>query len=120
MAFFAVPKLKKILDDRENHINGLLDVAGKLGKKSEKIEKESSELLSKTKQEIRCDEAKLIEELEKKSSDEKQRISEEILSHTKSEVASLNASSEEVFKEVSGDLDQFIDLALQKMEGKKS
>ena len=120
MSFFAAPRLKKILDQRRSYVDNLLDVAKKFNEKSEKIEKEASDLLAKTKQEIYNGEAKLIEELEKKSSEEKQRISEEILSHTKNEVASLNASSEEVFKEVSDDLDQFIDLALQQMESKKS
>ena len=120
MAFFAVPRLKKILDQRRSYVDNLLDISKRFNEKSERLEREATDLLAKTKQEIYCDEAKLIEELEKRSSNEKQRISDEILRHTKSEIASLNASSEEVFKEVSDDLDQFIDLALQKMESKKS
>lgn len=118
MSFFVAPRLKKILDQRRDYVDNLLDVTRKFNEKSEKIEKEANDLLSKTKQEIYSDEAKLIEELEKKSSEEKQRISEEVLSNTKDEIASLNVSSEEVFKEVSADLDQFIDLALQKMESR--
>ncbi|MBO4405422.1 MAG: hypothetical protein J5821_01695 [Alphaproteobacteria bacterium] len=120
MSFFAAPRLKKILDQRRSHVDNLLDIARRFSEKSEKIEQEANDLLAKTKQDIYADEAKLIEELEKKSSEEKQKISEEILRRTKSEIALLNASSEEVFKEVSADLDQFLDLALQKMEDQKS
>lgn len=120
MAFFTVPRLKKILDQRRSYVDNLLDIAKRFNEKSERLEREATDLLAKTKQEIYCDEAKLIEELEKKSSEEKQKISEEILRHTKSEIASLSASSEEVFIEVSADLDQFLDLALQKMENQKS
>ena len=101
-------------------MDNLLDIARRFSEKSEKIEQEANDLLAKTKQDIYADEAKLIEELEKKSSEEKQKISEEILRRTKSEIALLNASSEEVFKEVSADLDQFLDLALEKMEDQKS
>lgn len=120
MAFFAVPKLKRILDSRENHINDLLDVAEKLNEKSAKIEKESNELLSKTKQEILDTELRLVEKLEKKSSEEKQRLSEEILENANNEMASLKVSSEEVFKDISSDLDELLDLALQKIGGRKS
>lgn len=120
MAFFAVPKLRKILDKRENHINGLLDIAEKLGEKSVKIEKESSELLSKTKQEIFDAETELIEELEKRNSKEKQRLSEEILENTSREISSLKVSSEEAFRDISSDLDELLDLALQKIGNRKS
>lgn len=120
MAFFAVPRLKKILDKRESHINGLLDVAQKLGEKSAEIEKESGELLSKTKQEIFDAETKLIEELEKRNSKEKQRLSEEILENTSKEISSLKVSSEEAFKDISSDLDELLDLALQKIGNRKS
>lgn len=119
MSFFAAPRLKKILDRRHGYVDNLLDVAKKFNEKSERVEREAADLLAKTKQEISGNEARLIEELEKKSSEEKQRISEEILSRTKNEIASLSDSSEEVFKEVSADLDQFLDMALQKMESRK-
>lgn len=115
MAFFAVPRLKKILNSRQSHIDNLLHTAKKFNEKSEKIEKEAEDLLIKTKKEILATEEGLISELEKKSLEEKQRISKEILENANKEIASLKISSEEVLKEMSSDLDEFLDLALQKM-----
>ena len=119
MAFFAVPKLKKILNKREEHVNNLLETAKEFSEKSAEVERESSELLSKTKQEIFDTETKLTEELGKRNSDEKQRLSEEILENANNEIASLKVSSEEVFKNMSSDLDKLLDLALQKIGSKK-
>lgn len=120
MAFFAVPRLKKILDDRRLHVDGLLIVAKKFSEKSEKIEKEAEDLLAKTKREILVAEEKLTGELEKRSLGEKQRISKEILENANKEIDSLKISSEETFKSMSSDLDELVGLALQKIEGRKS
>jgi len=120
MSFFAVPRLKRILDDRRLHIDSLLSVAKKFGEKSEKIEKEAEDLLAKTKREILVAEEKLTGELEKRSLGEKQRISKEILENANKEIDSLKISSEETFKSMSSDLDELVGLALQKIEGRKS
>ena len=120
MAFFAVPRLKKILDQRSKYVGNLLDVAKKFNEKSEKIEKEAEDLLTKTKKEILATEENLIGVLEKRSFEEKQRISKEILENANKEVASLKVSSEDTFKEMASNLDEFLDLALQKMRNQKS
>lgn len=120
MAFFAVPKLKKILEGRQSHIDNLLDVAKKFSEKSGRIEQEAENLLAKTKKEILASEESLASELEKKSFEEKQRISKEILENANKEIASLKISSEETFKEMSSNLDEFLDLALQKIRDQKS
>ena len=119
MAFFAVPKLRKILDIRQLRIDTLLNVANKFNEKSEKIKKEAEDLLAKTKQDILKTEEELISELEQKSAEEKQKLSKGILENTNREMASLKISSEEVFKSVSSDLDELLDLALQKMGNQK-
>ncbi len=115
LAFFAVPRLKKILDGRQSHIDSLLNAAKKFNEKSVRIEKEAGDLLMRTKKQILATEEGLINELEKKSFEEKQRISKEILENANEEIASLKISSEETFKEMSSDLNEFLDLALQKM-----
>ena len=120
MAFFAVPRLKKILESRQSHIDNLLNVAKKFSEKSERIEKEAEDLLTKTKREILAAEENLIGVLEKRSFEEKQRISKEILENANKEVASLKVSSEDTFKEMASNLDEFLDLALQKIRDQKS
>ena len=75
MAFFAVPRLRKILDIRQLRIDTLLNVANKFNEKSEKIKKEAEDLLAKTKQDILKTEEELISELEQKSAEEKQKLS---------------------------------------------
>ena len=120
MAFFAVPRLKKILDDRKSHIDRLLSVAREFSEKSEKIERKAERLLDKTKQDIFEAEEKLINELERENLEEKKRLSEEILENTNEQIASLKSSSQEVFKSVSSDLDEFVSLALQKIESRNN
>lgn len=115
MTFFVVPRLKKILSSRKSHIDDLLDIAEELHKKSEKIEKETEDLFTNTKQEILEAEEKLISELERKSLGEKQKLSKEILENTNREIASLKISSEEAFEAASSDLEEILDLAMQKV-----
>ncbi len=119
MAFFAVPRLRKILGDRQSYVDNLLDVAKKFNEKSEKLGKESRNLLAETKQIIYRDEARLIEELNKKNAEINRKISQSVLEQRNREIASLSDSSEEVFKEVSADLDELVNLAMQKVEGQK-
>lgn len=119
MAFFAVPRLRKILGIRQLRIDTLLNVANRFNEKSEKIKKEAEDLLAKTKQDILKTEEELISELERKNTEEKKKLSEEILENTNREMASLKISSEEVFKSVSSDLDELLNLALQKMGNQK-
>ena len=112
--------MKKILENRQSHVDNLLSVAKKFSKQSETIESEAKSLLSKTKQDILKAENQLINELEQKNSREKQKLSKEILENTNREIASLKVSSEEAFKVASSDLDELLDLALQKMGSRKS
>ena len=120
MSLFAVPRLKKILDSRESYIGGLLDVAKKFSEKSEKIEKDAEEVIAKARHDVLKTEEKLICDLEKKSFEEKQRLSREALDNINSEVTLLKASSEEAFGNISSDLDELINLALQKVGSQKS
>lgn len=120
ISFVAVPRLKKILDDRRSRVDGLLDAAEKFKKKSEKIEKESEDLIEKTKKEVFVAEEKLVNELEKKNFEEKQRISKEILENANKEIASLKISSEEALQNMSSNLDDLLDLAFQRIGKRKS
>ena len=120
ISFVAVPRLKKILDDRRSRVDGLLDAAEKFKKKSEKIEKESRELIEKTKKEAFVAEEKLVNELEKKSFEEKQGISKEILENADKEIASLKISSEEALQNMSSNLDDLLDLAFQRIGKRRS
>ena len=120
ISFVAVPRLKKILDDRRSRVDGLLDAAEKFKKKSEKIEKESRKLIEKTKKEAFVAEEKLVNELEKKSFEEKQGISKEILENADKEIASLKISSEEALQNMSSNLDDLLDLAFQRIGKRKS
>ena len=120
MSLFAVPRLKKILDSREFYVGGLLDTAKKFSEKSEKIEKDAEEVISKARHDVLKTEEKLISDLEKKNFEEKQRLSKEALDNINGEVASLKASSEEAFGSISSDLDELVNLALQKVRSQKS
>lgn len=120
ISFVAVPRLKKILDDRRSRVDGLLDAAEKFKKKSEKIEKESRKLIEKTKKEAFVAEEKLVNELEKKSFEEKQGISKEILENADKEIASLKISSEEALQNMSSNLDDLLDLAFQRIGKRRS
>lgn len=120
ISFVAVPRLKKILDDRRSRVDGLLDAAEKFKKKSEKIEKESRELIEKTKKEAFVAEEKLVNELGKKSFEEKQGISKEILENADKEIASLKISSEEALQNMSSNLDDLLDLAFQRIGKRRS
>ncbi len=120
ISFVAVPRLKKILDDRRSRVDGLLDAAEKFKKKSEKIEKESRELIEKTKKEAFVAEEKLVNELEKKSFEEKQGISKEILENADKEIASLKISSEEALQNMSSNLDDLLDLAFHRIGKRRS
>ncbi len=120
MSLFAVPRLKKILDARESYVGGLLDVAKRFSEKSEKIEKDAEEVSAKARRDVLKTEEKLICDLEKKNFEEKQRLSREALDSINGEIASLRASSEEAFGSISSDLDELLDLALQKMGSQKS
>lgn len=119
MAFVVVPRLRKILGDRQTHVDNLLDVAKKFSEKSETIENEAKSLLSKTKQGILEAEEKLVSDLEQRNSQEKRRLSEEILGNANAEIAALRSSSEEAFKSVSSDLDEFLELALKKIRSQE-
>lgn len=120
MAFIAVPRLRKILGNRQAHVDNLLGVAKKFNEKSERIERESEDLLMKTKRELLSSEENLVSELEKRSFEEKQKISKEILENANEEIASLKISSEETFRSMSSDLDELVGLALQKIGSQKS
>ena len=120
MAFVAVPRLKKILDDRQSHVDNLLNVAERFSEKSAAIENEAKNLLSKTKKDILSEEEKLVADLDQRNSQEKRRLSDEILKNANKEIAALKASSEEAFENVSSDLDEFLELALQRIGNQKS
>jgi len=120
MSLFAVPRLKKILDSRESYVGGLLDIARRFSEKSEKIEKDAGEVIAKARRNVLKTEEKLVCDLEKKNFEEKQRLSREATASINNEVASLKASSEEAFGSISSDLDDLLDLALQKVGSQKS
>ena len=120
MHCFAVPKLRKILEERQFYVDDLVKTAELFEKESLKIEKESKDLLAETRRKILEEETKVIEEMESASMKEKKRISNDILGRAKEEVASLDANSEEVFNEVSRDIDNLLDLALNKVRSHKS
>lgn len=120
MAFFAVPRLKKILSDRQLYVDNLLEIAKRFNEKSEMLENEAENSFMSVKQEILNAEVKLVEELERRCSEERERISKEIFESANREMSALKISSEEVFNEVSFDLDELTDIALQKVGSKKS
>ncbi len=120
MAFFAVPRLKKILSDRQLYVDNLLEIAKRFNEKSEMLENEAENSFMSVKQEILNAEVKLVEELERRCSEERERISKEIFESANREMSALRISSEEVFNEVSFDLDELTDIALQKVGSKKS
>lgn len=120
MHCFAVPKLRKILEERQLYVDDLVKTAELFEKESLKIEKESKDLLSETRRKILEEETKVVEEMESANREEQKRISNDILYRSKKEVASLDTDTEEVFNEVSRDIDDFLDLALNKVRSHKS
>ena len=119
MTFYAVPKLKKILEGRQSHIDSLLDVAKKFNEKSAQLKAEAESSFTKIKKEILSAEEELVGDLEKKNSEEKQKISKEIFENANREISALKDSSEEVFNNISSDLDELLDVALQKIGNQK-
>lgn len=115
MHFFAVPKLKRILEDRQGYVDELVNSAKLFEEESKKIEKESEELLSETRKKILSEETKFVEKIENASMEEKKKIANDILKRTEEEIVLLDADTDQVFKEVSADLDVLLDLASDKV-----
>lgn len=120
IATVATPQLKRIFENRQKHVDDLCEVAKNLKEESERLQITSNEILEKVKNEIYETETKLLNDFDKKNSEEKLKLTEEFSEAAKNEVSSLKLSSQEVLHEVSTDyLDKFLDLAMQKLENTK-
>ena len=116
MSGFAVPKLKKVLDRRNSHIDKALKAAETLRAESEKLEKDAEEALAKVQREALSAEKTLMDEFDLKNQQEKQKLDDKMSAKVKKEIDSLKISSQDAFEKLSSDLDEILDLAMDKIK----
>lgn len=104
-----------ILDKREKHVNETLRSAAILRTEAEKIKEDAARSFSEAQEKVLDVEKKLLVDFELKSRKEKLKLNDEMASNMKAEMSSLYASSHEVFDDISSDVDELLNLIIDKM-----
>ena len=112
---FASPKLKKILDSRENCVRTATEEAKMLKSEADVLVNETSDLLQRVRTDILREEAIAVADIDKGNQKQKRQISDKISKKVNSEREALKASSKEIFEEISENLDELLDLAAGKI-----
>ncbi len=114
MSLLVSPKLRSTLENRNNYIDNLLKKAEALKKETDIIVSSSLEEFNQSKQSIIQAENDLSNELKKKNSKKKRELYKNSLDRLQNEKEKIKEMSEKTLNELSANLDDFINLAMDK------
>ncbi len=115
MATVVTPALQETLDNRVAHIDGLLKEAEKLKDEAQKLEHEAFSAYDDAQIQAAAEEAKLVENFRQNSIKEKEKLYDLFVEESRKEAESLAESSAQTFAEISANMDDLVNYAMEKM-----
>jgi F-type H+-transporting ATPase subunit b len=107
-----MPKMEKILGERKDYVDDLLQTARRLKSESENLNRDASEALESARTDFAKKEYELTTAFRQQSSKEKELLHNLFSEKSKTEAELLTRSSDEVFREISEKTDEMAEAAL--------
>ncbi len=109
----AAPNIESTLSDRSSHMNGLIGQANKLKTEAKKLEEDAVIALENAEIDSLAVETKLLDSFREQSIKEKTMLFDMFSKKSKAESAMLSTSADNVFKEMSENIDPMLELAMK-------
>ena len=115
MATVVNPALRETLDNRVAHIDGLLKEAEKLKSEASKLEHEAFSAFEDAQIQAAAEESRLVENFRQDSIKEKEKLYDLFVEESRKEAESLAESSAKTYAEISANMDELVDYAMDKV-----
>lgn len=115
MSTVVAPSLKTTLDNRESHINGMLDRANKMKEDAAALEHDAFVLFENAQIDSRSEEEKLIEAFRRESLEEKSKLYDEFACRSQQDAEKLAADADQAIADALQDVDVLVQKAMEKI-----
>jgi F-type H+-transporting ATPase subunit b len=115
MSRFATPKIEALLQNRSDYIKNFETVSAELQNEADKLDNESFVELENAEIEATATESKLMSDFRKQNLARKNQLFEKFSKESQKESAALTASADEVFQELSSNMDVFLNTSMNRI-----